>query len=89
MDVLMPPSSPHVRDLLVERLEALLADCEHVMDTSAHGQAFHAPDDFLYAEGRKFTQEILQQKFQERIEKTETADEGKRAQTVKKNASPK
>ena len=33
----MPPSSSHVRDLLVERLEALLHDCEHVMDTSAHG----------------------------------------------------
>ena len=30
------PSSSHVRDLLVERLEALLHDCEHVMDTSAH-----------------------------------------------------
>ena len=36
------------------------------------GQAFHDLDDFLFIAGRKFTQEILQQKFQERIEKTET-----------------
>ena len=32
----MTTSSSPIRDLLVERLEALLADCEHVMDNAAN-----------------------------------------------------
>jgi len=56
---------------------------------STWGQAFHDLDDFLYIAGRKFTQEILQQKFQERIEKTETNIESKQCPHCKKKRKSK
>jgi hypothetical protein len=75
----LPSPSSAVRDLLVERLDALLDDCDNVMDRSALGQTVHDLDDFLLIEGRAFIQKVYQEKLQERIERTEDASEAKQS----------
>jgi dihydrofolate reductase len=81
--------SPNVRDLLTERLHALLDDCEQVLDNADHGQAFHDLDDFLLIAGKQFLNEIFEQKLQERIEKTEPTPEGKQCPHCKKKRNTK
>jgi ABC-type phosphate transport system auxiliary subunit len=78
------PIPTDIRALLHERFEALLNDCDHVMDKSAHGQLFNDLDQFLFTEGRKVIKEVLEQKLQERIKRTETTDEGKECPHCKK-----
>ena len=66
-----PTSSPDIRAFLHERLDALLDDCHKVGDNAAYGRYIHDLDDFLYIEGRKFMQEVLEQKLQEHIRNDE------------------
>ena len=72
-----PPPSPDVRDLLHERLDALLDECNQVMDAAAYGQTIHDLDDFMLIAGKKLLQEVMQQKLQERIEQAEQKPENK------------
>jgi len=67
------PSAAEVRAILAERLDVLLAECDQVMDNAAFGQTLNALDDFLLVQGRNFIKEVLQQKMQERVERTETS----------------
>jgi len=85
----LPSPSPTVRDLLVERLDALLTDCDNVMDQSALGRTVHDLDDFLLVEGRAFIQKIYQEKLQERVERTEAAPEAKQCPQCKKKRTSK
>jgi hypothetical protein len=72
-----PPSPETVRDILRERLDTLLSECDHVMDNAAYGQIFHDLDDFLLIAGKKFLQELYQEKLQERIQQAEQNAETK------------
>jgi hypothetical protein len=76
--------SSEVRDLLHEKLDALLADSEQVMNKAAFGQTLNDLDDFLFVAGRKFINEVMQQKLQERIEQVEATTEGKQCPKCKK-----
>jgi len=76
--------SPDVRELLREKLDAMLDDCEKVMDNAAYGRTIHDLDDFLFIAGRKFINEVMQQKLQERIEQIEAATETKQCPNCKK-----
>ena len=76
--------SPDVRTLLHEKLDAMLQDCETVMDNAAFGQTVHNLDDFLIIAGQTFLQEVYQQKLQERIEHTENTAENKQCPQCKK-----
>ena len=69
----MPTRSPtpDVRDLLRERLDTLLDECNQVTDNAAYGQTIHDLDDFLLIAGKKFLQEVMQQKLHERIKQAE------------------
>lgn len=80
--------SPSVRDLLHEKLDALLADCDQVVENAQYGRTLHDLDDFLFIEGRKLINEILQQKLQERIEKAEASPESKQCLNCKKKRPP-
>ena len=82
-----PTLPPSVRDLLVERLEALLADCDQVMDNAGYGQTLHDLDDFLLLAGKKFLGEVFQQKLQERITKTESTPEAQQCPRCKKKGN--
>jgi hypothetical protein len=79
-----PSPPPGVRELLHERLDALLADCDQIADNAAYGRTLHDLDDFLFVEGRQFINAVLQQKMQERIEKTEATPETKQCPNCKK-----
>jgi len=85
----LPSPSSAVRDLLVERLDALLDDCDKVMDQSAYGQTVHDLDDFLLIEGRAFLQKVYQEKLQERIERTECTADAKQCPDCKKKRRSK
>ena len=76
--------SPDVRALLHEKLDALLADCEKVAANAAYGQTVHDLDDFLFLEGRKFLNEVYQQKLQEQIEQVESTPDTKQCPHCKK-----
>ncbi|MCL2305927.1 MAG: hypothetical protein FWC43_11345 [Planctomycetaceae bacterium] len=78
------PSPAEVRAILAERLDILLAECDQVMDNAAFGQTLNDLDDFLLVKGRNFIKEVLQQKMQERIERTETSPEAKQSPCCKK-----
>ena len=78
----VPPTT--VRDILVERLESLLAECDRVMDDAQFGQIFHDLDDFLLVAGKKFLQELYQEKLQERIQQAEQNAETKQCSDCKK-----
>ena len=82
----MSPPSPSsaVRTLLHEKLDAMLDECDLVMDNAEFGQVLNDLDNFLYVEGRNFAKEVLQQKLQERIERNETTAEGKQCPHCKK-----
>ena len=80
--------SPDVRALLYEKLDALLADCDHVADNAQYGRTLHDLDNFLFIEGRKFINEVLQQKLQERIEQAEATPETKHCPDCKKKRTP-
>jgi hypothetical protein len=81
--------SPSVRDLLVERLDALLDECNQVMDEAAYGQTIHDLDDFMLIAGKKFLQEVMQQTLQERIEQAEQKPENKQCRQCKKKRNTK
>ena len=81
--------SPDIRALLHEKLDALLADCDRVAENANYGRTLHDLDDFLFIEGRKFINEVLQQKLQERIEQAEASPETKHCPDCKKNAHPR
>ena len=57
-------SSNDIHALLHEQLEAMLSECEHVMNNAAYGQTINHLDSFLLVEGRKFIREVLRQKLQ-------------------------
>jgi len=52
-----------VRELLHESLDALLTDCDKIADNAAYGRTLHDLDDFIFIEGRKLLNEVLQQKM--------------------------
>ena len=47
-------SSLDVHTLLPEKLDALLADSDLVMDNATHGPIIDDLDDFFFVEGKKF-----------------------------------
>jgi len=55
--------SPDVRDLLHERLDTLLNECNQVMDNADYGQTIHDLEDLILVAGKKFLQEVMQQKL--------------------------
>jgi hypothetical protein len=69
----MQTESPSVRDLLVAKFEALLAECDLVADNAAFGQTLDDMDEFFLIQGRQFLQETFEAKLQERIKRTEAA----------------
>ena len=73
-----------VRDLLHEKLDALLQECDSVADHAALGRTVHDLDDLLFIAGRKFVKEVLQHKLQEQVERAEAADESKQCDHCKK-----
>jgi hypothetical protein len=79
-----PSPSPGVRELLHEKLDALLADCDKITNNAAYGRTIHDLDDFLFIEGRKFINAVLQQKMQEQIEQIEATPESKQCPNCKK-----
>jgi hypothetical protein len=81
------PSSLHA--LLHEKLDALIAESEQVMDSADYGRTLHDLDDFFCTKGQEFLQEVFKQKLQERIEKTETTPEGKQCPHCKKKRKSK
>jgi hypothetical protein len=78
------PDSPDTRVLLHEKLDALLDDCEQVMNSAAYGETLDDLDDFFFVEGKKFIREVLQQKLQERVEQEEIKEEIKQCPDCKK-----
>ena len=51
--------SSNIHELLHEHLDTMLAECNHVMDTTENGQIITHLETFLLDEGRKFTNKIL------------------------------
>jgi hypothetical protein len=83
-------TSPSLRDLLHEKFDALLDECDFVMDTAKHGRTFHDLDEFFCTKGHELLQEVFQQKLQERITTSEKTAEGKQCSDCKKkNDLPK
>jgi len=82
----MQSESPQVSALLHEKFEALLDECEQVMDQADHGRTLHDLDDFFCTKGHEFLQEVFPKKLQERITKTEAAPEGKQCPHCNKKA---
>jgi hypothetical protein len=82
----MQPESPRptTRELLHEKLDALLDECDGVADRAAFGQTLNDLEDFFLNKGRTFLQETFQEKLQERIEQTEAAAETKQCGPCKK-----
>ena len=87
-EVFMNIPSSDIHALLHEKFESLLPDCDQVLDKSAHGNTFDDLDPFLFTEGRKVLAEVLEQKMQERIKRTEATKEGKECPHCKKNDLP-
>ena len=79
-------SSSEVRALFHERLDALLPDCDKVMDSAGYGRTLHDLDDFLFIAGKGFLNEVLKEKLQERIESVEATPASKECPACKKNA---
>jgi hypothetical protein len=71
----MQADSPTVRELLMAKFEALLAECDLVADNAQHGQVLDDMDEFFLIKGRKLLQETFQAKLQERIDRTDAAAE--------------
>jgi hypothetical protein len=79
-----PPISPSVRDLLHEKFDALLDECDLVMETAEYGRTFHDLDDFFCTKGHNLLQEVFLQKLQERITNAEKTAEAKHCPDCKK-----
>jgi hypothetical protein len=77
-------SSSEVRALLHERLDALLSDCDKVMDSAAYGRPLHDLDDFLFIASKVFLNEVLKEKLQERIDSAEATPASKECPACKK-----
>jgi hypothetical protein len=80
--------SPDICGLLHDRLDAMLSECDLVMDNADFGQTVHDLDDFLIDAGREFLKEVYQQKLQERIKQIETTPETKQCPDCKKKLIP-
>ena len=80
----LPSDSPEIRALLHEKLDALLDECNLVIDSAEHGRTFHDLDDFVCTKGHDFLQEVLQQKLQETITTIEKKREAKQCPHCKK-----
>jgi uncharacterized protein YdaU (DUF1376 family) len=81
--------SSSVRDYLVARLDALLADCDLVINNAHYGQTVHDLDDFFLLAGKQFTKEVFQQKLQEHIERTEKKKNTSNAPNAKRKRTSK
>jgi hypothetical protein len=82
------PDSPEFRALLHEKLDALLDECNLVIDNAKNGQVVHDLDDFVCTTGQNFLQEIYQQKLQEHIAIREKNTEAKQCSHCKKHSHP-
>jgi chromosome condensin MukBEF complex kleisin-like MukF subunit len=81
--------SSSVRDILLERFDALLGECDLVMATAEYGRTFHDLDDFFCTKGHELLQEVFQQKLQERITASEKTAESKQCSGCKKKRPTK
>ena len=79
-----PNLSSDIHSLLHKKLDALLADCDLVAESSAHGKMLDDLDQFFFTKGRAFLREALQAKLQERIEHAEQTAETKECPDCKK-----
>ena|GEM_PF-4840549 len=70
----LPSDSPEMRALLYEKFDALLDECNSVIDNAEHRRTFH---DFVRTKAHDFLQEILLQKMQEKITTIEKNRQGK------------
>jgi hypothetical protein len=79
-----PLSPSEVKATLHERLDMFLAGCDQVTEHAPFGQTFNDLEKFFIHDGRKFLQETLELKLQERIDRTEATDEAKQCSECKK-----
>jgi NH3-dependent NAD+ synthetase len=77
-------SSSDLRTVFYEKLDALLDECDQVIDNAEFGQTFHDLDDFFCTKGHTFLQEVFQEKLQKRIEHVQTNNEAKQCGECKK-----
>jgi hypothetical protein len=84
-----PSDSPELRALLTEKFQALLDECNLVMECAAHGRTLHDLDDFFCTKGQNFMQEVFQKKLQDRVGQIEATNETRECGNCKKNASPR
>jgi hypothetical protein len=59
-----------------------LAGCDQVTENARFGQTFNDLEKFFINDGRKFLQETMELKLQERIDRTEATDEAKQLYTT-------
>jgi hypothetical protein len=81
----MQSDSRTVREILLAKFDALLAECDLVADNAAFGQTLDDMDEFFLIKGRKLLQETFEAKLQERIERTEAAASRPPCSKCKKN----
>jgi hypothetical protein len=77
-------ASPELRSLLHEKLDALLDECNLVMDNAKHGRAFRDLDDFFCTIGQDFLKEVYQETLQERTNNTDAVPETPQCPDCKK-----
>ena len=77
-------SRPSARELLTEKLHALLDECDQIMSNADFGQPFNDLDDFLFVAGKNFIREVQQHKLQERITLAEAEETNKQCSDCKK-----
>jgi hypothetical protein len=75
-------SSSALRSVFYEKFDALLDECNQVIDNAEFGQTFHGLDGFFCTKGHTFLQEVFQEKLQKRIEHVQTIDEAKHCKLV-------
>ena len=77
-------TSPEVRAMLHERLDALIDESDLVAQHAVYGQTLNDLEEFYLDAGRKFLKETFEQKIQERIKQTEADAELKQCVHCKK-----
>ena len=63
----MQSLSPAARALLTEKFHALLDGCDIVAANATPTQALDDLESFFFIEGRAFSREVFQERFQEHI----------------------
>jgi hypothetical protein len=87
MNTILPRSDTEA--LLHEKFQALLTELDSVGDNAPYGHVLDDMDDFLFTAIRKLSNETLEHKLQERINRVEKQCEAKQCPHCKKNVRPR